>query len=179
MKNEDSISRSEINQIAWQVRDDEADPAEVRRLLENIRCLIDNREPLPPEVLRYVRDSLRVFLDDPAKTLDQAFGIKKGRGRPKADASIRIAMAVEVLRLRLAGSSHRDALDDVGDRFCKSESVISDAWAAHRPDALITLRLERDLEKFPWSEEEMQRLEEIFEKEQRFLKEQGYLAPDK
>ena len=36
-KTEDkSISRAEIHQIAWRVRDDEADPEEVRELLEHI-----------------------------------------------------------------------------------------------------------------------------------------------
>jgi len=174
------ISRAEIYQIAWRVRDDEADPEEVRRLLEYICNRIDQEERLPPEVLRYVRDSLREFLDGSAKSVDGALGLKKRkRGRRKADETERRSMATEVLRLRLAGSSHRNALGVVATRFFKEESTISDACVDWKQDALIALRLERDPDVFPWSEEEMQRLEEIFRKEQRFLKEHGYIAPEK
>ena len=87
-------------------------------------------------------------------------------------------MATEVLRLRMAGDNHRDALGTVAAQFFKEETTISDAWAEWKQDALIALRLERDLDKFPWSEEEIQRLEKIYEKEQRFLKEQGYIASE-
>ena len=180
MKEEDSISRADIHQIAWRVRDDEADPEDVRKLLEYICNLVDRKAQLPPEILRYVKDSLRAFLSDSANSLDGAFGLKKrNRGRPKADETERRSMATEVLRSRLAGSSHRNALGVVADRFCKGESTISDAWVDWKQEAFIALRLERDPDEFPWSEEEMQRLEEIFRKEQRFLKEHGYIAPEK
>ncbi len=180
MEEDKSISPAQINQIAWDVLDDEADPEEVRELLEYICKLVDRQEQLSPVILRYVRDSLRRFLDGSTKSLNGAFGLKKRKpGRRKVNENIRLAMATEILRYRLDGGSHRGAVDDVAARFCKSESVISDAWAARKQDALIALRLERDLETFPWSEEEIQRLEEIFEKEQRFLKEKGYLAPEK
>ena len=63
------ISRAEIYQIASQVHDDEADPRDVRRLLEYIYDLVDRQNPPPPELQRYVADSLRVFLDGSAKSL--------------------------------------------------------------------------------------------------------------
>ena len=174
------ISRAEIYQIAWQVRDDEADPEEVRRLLEYICNRIDQKERLPPEILRYLRDSLREFLDGSAKSVDGALGLKKRkRGRRKISELTRLKMATEVLRLRLAGSNHRNALTVVGAQFFKEETTISDAWAARKYDALIALRVERDLDRFPWSDKEVQRLEEIFRKEQRFLIKHGYIAPEK
>lgn len=179
------ISRAEIHQIACCVSDDEADPRDVRRLLEYIYDLVDRQNPptvwiLPPEIQRYVMDSLRVFLDGSAKSLDAAFGLKQRRRGPrKKVAAERRSMATEVMRLRLAGSNHRKALGVVAKQFIKSESVISDAWAAWKDDALIALRLERPLDKFPWSDKEVQLLEEIFEKEQAFLKKLGYLAPNK
>ena len=138
MKEEDSISRADIHQIAWRVRDDEADPEEVQKLLEYICSLVDRKAQLPPEILRYIRDSLSAFLSGSANSLDGAFGLKKRkRGRRKADETDRRSMATEMLRLRLAGSSHRGALDEVAAQFFKEETTISDAWAAWKQDALI------------------------------------------
>lgn len=179
MEEDNSLSRAEIYQIAWQVRDDDADPEEVRNLLRYLCVLIDREEPLPPEIQRYVRDSLRAYLDGSAKNLDGAFGLqKRGEGRRKKSGKMELEMATEVLRLRLAGSKHRRALDDVASQFCKGKTTISDAWADWKQDAFISLRLERDLDKHPWTEKEMQILEQIFKKEQQFLRENGYLAPE-
>ena len=179
MEEDTSLSRPEIYQIAWQVRDDEADPEEVRKLLEYLCTLIDREDTLPPEAHRYIRDSLSMFLDGSAKNLDGAFGLKKRNlGRRKKSRKTELEMATEVLRLRLAGSKHRPALDDVASQFHKENTTISDAWSDWKQDALVAIRLERDPDKFPWSEKEMQRLEKIFKKEQQFLRENGYLAPE-
>lgn len=165
MEEDKSISRVQINQIAWDVLDDEANPEEVRELLEYICELVVRKEPLPPEVLRYIRDSLRAYLDGSKKSLDRSFGVKRKPGRPKADREQRVDMATEILRMRMKGRHHEYALGAVGRKFGKESSVIGEAWAAHKFDAHIALRLEWPEEKTSWTEGELQKLAKIFLKE--------------
>ncbi len=156
------LSRAGIHQIAWQVRDDEANPEDAKKLIEQFIDHFDRRDPLPPELLRYVRDSFDAYLCGDRKTLDRAFGLKRKRGRPKADEFDQIAMAAEVLRSRLSGATHQHALS-VASRIChRSESVIGEAWTAHQQNGLVQLRLERNHDRYPWSTEEIERLTEIF-----------------
>ena len=84
-------------------------------------------------------------------------------------------MAAEVIRLRLAGSTLQDALADVSDQFRKAESVIGEAFAAHKSDGFTLLRLERALgsDSHVWTPEERSKLEDMFGKEPWFI------APEK
>ena len=166
MEKDNTISPAEFNLIASQVRDDEADPEEVRDLLEYICKLVDQEEPLPPEILKYIRDSLRAHLADSKKSLDRSFGVKRKRGRPKADWEQRVHMATEILRLRLMENmNHENAVSVVGRQFSKESSVVGEAWAAHKFEAYIALRHKQPEEKTPWTEQEIQQLYKIFSKE--------------
>lgn len=165
MEKEDSISRAEIHQIAWRVRDDEADPEEVQELLEYICTLVDREEQLPPEMLKYIRDSLRTYLNHSRKSLDRSFGVKRKNVRPKAPRSQRVAMATEVLRLRLKGRNYEYAVSAVGVQFDKKPTVVGEAWAAHKFDSHIALRCERPKGKHPWTKREEARLYKIFANE--------------
>jgi len=101
-----------------------------------------------------------------AKSLDAAFGLVRAKaGRPSADERHRIALAVDVLRRRLAGKSHEDALADAGEHLSRGRTVMGEAWAAHRFDALRVLRAERPSKPYPWSKQEMDVLLGIFEDE--------------
>ncbi len=159
---DEALSPAGIHQIAWQIRDDEADPEDARKLIEQFRDMYDGSEPLPPELLRHIRDSFNDYLTGNRKSLDRAFGLKRRRGAPKVDEYVRIAMAAEVLRSRLSGATHQHALL-VASRIChRSESVIGEAWTAHQQNGLVQLRLERNHDRYPWSTEEVERLTEIF-----------------
>lgn len=177
MEKDKSISPAEFNLIASQVQDDEADPDEVRELLESICDRIDLELPrynsyhfgrpvgLPPVALRYIRDSLRRYLNESRRSLDRSFGVKKKPGKPKADRGPRIDMATEFLRLRLKRRSHEFARVAVGKKFSKRRTVVDEAWAAHKFEAYINLRVDRQERKRPLAEWEIQRLYKLLKKE--------------
>ena len=52
-------------------------------------------------------------------------------------------LAKEVLRLRLKEMNHQDALNEVAKKFYSSASVVGEAWAEYKQDAVISLRQER------------------------------------
>jgi len=155
------LSRAEIHQIASQVLDDEADPDDAKKLIEQFRDTFDREDRLPLELLRYVRDSFDAYLSGERRTLDRAFGRSRKSGRPKVEQSVQIEMATEVLRARLKGATHQDALLVTAEKFNRSESIIGVAWV-YQQEGLQMLRLERDHDRHPWSATEEVRLTEIF-----------------
>jgi len=78
-------------------------------------------------------------------------------------------MAADVLRCRLDGTAHQECLAVVSDKYGWGQTIIGEAWAAHKQDALILLRLERAADKYPWAPDEVQRLAEIFKDEPWFI----------
>lgn len=169
----DELTQADIIQIAFEIREQTADPEDARRLLSQFCDFYDDRnETIPHELIMHLRDSFRSFLAGEQK-LESAFGLKRKRARPKADPKMRTLMAVELLRLRLIKVSHQDALNEVSEKFGWGVSVIGEAWNAHKQDALICLRLERTLDASAWMPDEITRLTEIFGKEP------WILAPEK
>lgn len=161
-----------INFIACDIREGVASPEDARRLLECFCNAFDDRVSFPPELLHHLRDAFRAFLDG-EKTIEAALGIARKKGRPKADPEMRGQMATEILRLRLDGTSHQDALATVSERFGWGETTVADAWREHQQDATVMIRLERHLETDPWTPAEIQRLDEIF------ADKSWYLTPEK
>lgn len=169
----EKLTRAFINFIAWDIREGVASPEDARRLLECFCNAFDDRESFPPELLHHLRDAFRAFLDG-EKTIEAALGIARKTGRPKADPEMRGQMATEILRLRLFdGVSHQDALAIVSERFGWGETIVAEAWREHQQDAIVMIRLERALESYPWTPEEVQRLDEIF------ADKSWYLTPEK
>lgn len=157
-----------VFQIAWEVRDGEADPSDARRMLKLFCDCVDLRESPPPELMRFLRDAFRVHLDD-GKTIESALGLARREGRPKTALDVRQSMALEILRLRMTGMRHQKCLERVASTFSKPESVIGEAWARHKFDALLLLRLERPHDEYPWTSEEVDRLCAIFAGEPWFI----------
>ena len=140
METEDELSPREINDIAWDVRDKEADPEDVKRILIYFCGLVEEGRPLPFELRKYLKDAFMSFLDDSGTSIESALGLKRGkRGRPRASEDERIAMAAEILRHRLSGSSHEEAIFSVGDKFHKGATVLGEAWAAYKQDAIYVI----------------------------------------
>ena len=65
---------------------------------------------------------------------------------------------------RLDGASHEGAVFEASEKFHRESSVIGEAWAAHKQDALLSVRVERGFDKDPWTEWEKRLLSEIFSK---------------
>ena len=85
------------------------------------------------------------------------------KGRPKADQTLPIKMAAAVLKLRMKKRSHKFALSTVAGTDHCAVTKVSEAWRDHQMDALQTIRLERDLEKYPWTLEEKKILDSMFQ----------------
>lgn len=169
----EKLTSAFINFVAWDIREGVASPEDARRLLECFCNAFDDRESFPPELLHHLRDAFRAFLDG-EKTIEAALGIARKKGRPKADPDIRGQMATEILRLRLDGTSHQEALAAVSERFGWGETIVADAWREYQQEAIVMIRLERSLEEnFRWPPEDVQRLDEIF------ADKSWYLTPEK
>jgi len=160
----DELTQADIIQIAFEIREQTAEPEDAIRLLQHFCNLVDRNKTIPDPLHKHLRDSFRIYLAGEQK-LESALGLKRKRARPKADPKIRTVMATELLRLRLIKVSHQDALNEVSEKFGWGVSVIGEAWNAHKQDALICLRLERTQDASAWTPDEITRLTEIFGKE--------------
>ena len=163
LEKDNSISPAEFNLIATQVDDGDADPEQVRRLLEDICNRVDREEGLPPVVLRYIRDSLRRHLEGRRTSLERSFGVKRVR-KPRVERAQLVSMAVEILQLRLKGRNYEYAVELVGQENRKKRTVVGEAWSAHKFDALLELWGERSRNKKPLTEREIARLEKILKR---------------
>ena len=157
----EKLSPREIFNIAYDVIDGTAEKADAEALLALFCDCVDNRQPVPRDLAVHLRDSFRRYLAG-EKTIDAALGLVKKKGRPTSDQELPIKMAREVLRLRMKEISHIVALDLVAGQFDCGVTAVSDAWRKHQQDAIISIRLERHLDKFPWTSREMDMLDSIF-----------------
>lgn len=155
------LTRANIWYVALQVRDSEADPADVRRLFETVCYHASRKEQLPKELIQYLADGFSFHLA--GGTLDAAFGITKRKpGNKKNSDATSVEIATEFLRHRIAGHSWDSAVRETAQAVCKSKSVIEKAWKLFKVDAWAQLRLERNLGRYPWTAEEEAILLKIF-----------------
>lgn len=152
------LTPATIIQIAFEVRERKADPDDARRVLELFCNSTDGK--ISPELIHHLQACFRDHLYG-GVTLEAALGIAGKRGRPN-NGQERVMMALSVLRHRVNGSTYEDSEAAVSEEFHRSESVIREAWSAHKQDALIALRLERAADKYPWTNDEISRLSAIF-----------------
>jgi hypothetical protein len=154
------LTDSRMNLIAFDIRNGIAKPEDAKRLLEHFCELVDRGKPVPSRLLEHLREAFQAFLDD-AKTLDRALGVKRKKGRPPADEIIRAQMAAEVMRCRLAGKTHEQALITTVQRFGWVESVISEAWAKYRGLGLDRILVERQNLNPKFTDKEKERLRDM------------------
>jgi hypothetical protein len=157
---DDELTPATIIDIAWEVHDGTANPEDARRLLAHFCDLINRGEPVPESLNRHLADAFGAYLSE-TRTLEAALGLARRRGRPNVDEE-RTRMAAEVIRSRLYGSSHQDALAAVGTQFHRSESIVSEAFRDHAAMGYILLRMERVLDSKPWTPDEIARLTAMF-----------------
>jgi hypothetical protein len=149
-----------MNLIAFDIRNGIAKPEDAKRLLDHFCELVERRKPVPPRLLEHLREAFRAFLDG-AKTLDRALGMKRKKGKPPADEITRVDMAAEVMRCRLAGKTHEQALIATAQKFGWVESIISEAWAKYRGLGLDQILVERRNLNPKFTDEEKVRLGEM------------------
>lgn len=120
----DDLTPADINQIAFEIREQTADPEDARRLLSQFCDFYDQDKIIPYQLIMHFRDSFRVYLAGEQK-LESSLGLKRKKARPKADPKIRTQMAIELLRLRLIDKiTHEDARERVSQKFGWVESII-------------------------------------------------------
>lgn len=128
---------------------------------------IRRNEPITTDELRFLARAFRSFLNG-KEALERALRLSQKPGRPPKAESDDIAIAREVLRYHLAGASLTDAAEIVseacydGPDARQGTTQIRKAWAAHKHDALIALRLERPQNAYPWTPAEIKRLRKIY-----------------
>jgi hypothetical protein len=165
----EALTPSELNLMAFDVRDGKASKDDAKLLLQ-LFCqsiehgLISARDPVADLLLAHIREAFRAYLNG-GRTIEAAFGLTRKMGRPaEADEQMQMQMAAEVLRHRLAGGSHQEALAEAADRFERGVTIVGEAWRRHRVAALVIVRDERDRDRYPWTPEEVERLKQIFGK---------------
>jgi hypothetical protein len=165
-----TLTPVQIQHILSQVVEGVADPDDARRLLESF-CESSERN-IRPDLLAHFQAAFRVYLSG-AKSLEAALGLTRKRGRPKADDERRHQLALELLKCRLAGASHEDAVVAVSERLHRSASIIKEAWTSHRHEAVLLLRYERlgllEQNQGRWAGDELARLAEIFKNDTAFI----------
>lgn len=169
MVEEKPLTPAKINQLRFAARNGKADPADVRRALNLFYRLRVANRPILSELLDFVTESFGRYLghkdffgpaERSANSLDAAFGLLKRRGRPEADEHRLIAMAATVLRLRLKGVTHQDALDRAAKECRSNSDTIGEAWKKHLPMAIMVVQLERGRNP-RWTDGEKRILEKI------------------
>lgn len=165
MENEPSVQTgltpATLQRTVWHIRAGKADAADARRLMAHFCELWERQAPMPRILLQHLHDAFHAFLYS-GKTLEAALGLSRKRGRPHVETA-RMQMAAEILRIRLSGTSHQEALAEVSEQFGCGLTVLGEAWATYKHYAIVLLRKERGLDRYPWSEQEVARLCEIYD----------------
>lgn len=150
----------EMNQIAWAIRDGNADPVDARRLMEDFVSRYGASDWHLS--IRYVRDALAAFLNGERASLGAAFGLARGQaGNPGKEASALLKRAVAVLEACLTGQTLADAEHDVAQKIGLSVGRIHDAWRSQKGLALHAVLATRHAEQ-PFSDLEKARLRKLY-----------------
>jgi hypothetical protein len=171
---EPELTLSKVNLMAFAAQEGRARRSEAKLLLALFcQCVeggdISARSPGADRLLEHVRESLRAYLNGKRTgnrdhktsigeikiaTIESAFGLARRRGQPKADEHSRMQMAAAVVRQRLTGISHQEAVEKVAEEFGKAESIVGDAFSAHRCSGVVMARLDR-ADDPAWSDTEI------------------------
>lgn len=151
------LTPATIWQIACDAQDGISDPDEVRRMLTLFCECQENNQPIPKEILLHFRMAFRVYLDG-EKSIEAGLGLVKKKARPKADPNLRTDMALMILKLRLDGISHQKAVAGTVDHYGWGKTITEKAWADHKSDAWVRLRIEQHIGAYPTQSNQVERL---------------------
>jgi hypothetical protein len=151
------VSIPRMNQIAFAIRDGEANPEDAR-LLMDLFCESVKRGAVPDRLMKHFQGSFQRYLDTGC-TINGALGLTRNkRGAPKRDEQRIIELAAALLRARLAGELHQEALETAAAKCGSNETDVGEAWGKHRLAAVMVVRNERP---DGFSEDEKRKLEEM------------------
>jgi len=153
-----NLSLAEIFSITLDIRKGKANTEDAKGLMLQFCYYIDNEIPPSKELLWHIRDAFKAILDKEKPS--SALGLMRKKDKLKDDDS-KIAIAKEVLRSRLNGKSHINAVADACVNFNRERTVVGEAWTRNKYDALLELRHERGWDN-PWTPEDAQKLDKIF-----------------
>jgi len=153
-----NLSPAETFSVALDIQKSKTNIEDGKELMLQFCYYIDHEIPPSKEILWHARDVFKAILDKEKPA--QALGLTRKKGKPKNDDS-KIALAKEVLRSRLNGESHINAIANACVNFNRERTVVGEAWTRHKYDAISELRYERGRDK-PWTPEDAQRLDKIF-----------------
>jgi hypothetical protein len=142
------LSRAEIFQIAWEIRDHAHDPEDARQLLQTFCELFDNKESIPLELLQHLRDAFHTFLETeklpPGQSvkIDTALGLTPGEKRRKFDDREETQIATEFWKLRLNGVTYQAACSELAEKHECGKTMIGEIWAGKKIHSLMQLRLD-------------------------------------
>lgn len=162
------LTLSAIKRIAFAVRDGKAIPREAKQLMVEF-CRYDGHDQAvpAPEFRRLIHHFAECFLEylKGGSRIERALGLRRKIGQPEADEAVRQDMATAVLRLRLAGESHQNAVAETVEKYGWEKTVIGEAFRDHFPNALVVIseerrkdqerpRTRRPADQYPWSPRE-------------------------
>jgi len=165
----ENLTPVDIFQIARNIQDGTANPEDAKCLMELFCYFVDKEvkptkglfgyrpdELMPKELFLHFRDAFKAILE--GKTPEQALGIVRRKGKP-TERDTQLAIAKEILRLRLNGKSSTNANMMVCDKFHRERSAVGAAWKKYSFAAYLELVGERVLKP-----EERKRLQKIIKK---------------
>ena len=122
---------------------------------------------MPIELREFIKDGFRAYLDGPANSVDQGVGlIRTGRGRRPADEVDQSILAARLLEVRMAGTNHQDALEDVAERHGCKKTKVGDAWGKSKGQAVPMLLYLRSVEGGgEFTDAEWDEIRKIFKKD--------------
>jgi membrane-bound lytic murein transglycosylase B len=169
MRDGDKLTPADIHRIAGDISEGMAESEDARRLMQHFCDCMVKGEKVPDVLLEHFKNAFRAYLHE-GKSIEAALGITRKRGRPAGSTNPFVdntGLAYEIARSRLSGASHQNALEQVERITGVGQTAIGAAWARHKMDVWIELRIERELEGRPWTDEEIARLEVVFLRENR------------
>lgn len=159
---EERLSEAAIHDLRWDVREGVADPDEVKSLLRMFCRQVADNEAISFETRQYLAEAFKAYLDS-SKTIEAALGLVHRPGRPGASKEHKVKMARELLRLRFEESlTYTKAVVEVSKTMHAAKRKVEAAWTERNLDAFVLLRLERDQDQRPFTDDEKAKIAKIF-----------------
>lgn len=120
---------------------------EISSHLRGLLSLQPWESPIPHELATFAADAIDLFLSGKAPSLDAAFGVIRARGRPPRQDKERDRMTLVASRLRDAGKSWLEVMDELGEQFPNREEDERTVrrWYVERLDQLLAKELSDEL----------------------------------
>lgn len=140
---EEELSESDIRFIIGRIEAGTTVENEAEKVLREIYCRINRRTrynwDLSGAMWEFLAFSLKRYFKKGQKTksLDAAFGLKRGKGRPSFREAHHIAMAADVEARRSQSESYDEATHRVAEKYGTTQPNVKKIYKKHRSEGLI------------------------------------------